>query len=274
MFRSPLALAAALSLGAMALPAAAQDSWTGGYVGIYAGVTTEPDDDSDRFLFDTDLDGNFGDTVRTSAGADAFSPGFCNGVARDRTPSSSCDDNTGGADYGLRAGYDWQFGQWVAGAVLDVGRSDIRDAVSAFSTTPARYTMLRKVDTLAALRGRIGYAFDDNQLLYATAGLARASIENVHFTSNGVNTFRDNGDSEADGTQFGVGYERRINEAWSLSAEYLMTMLDDDEYRVRASGPAPATNPFIIANANGTDFRRSDEDFDFGSFRVALNWRF
>jgi opacity protein-like surface antigen len=212
--------------------------------------------------------------VRTAAGADAFSPGFCDGVARDRTPAAGCDDNTGGADFGLRAGYDRQFGAWVVGAVVDAGRNDVRDAVSAFSTTPARYTMLRKVDSLAALRARIGYAFDDVQMGYLTAGVARASIENVHLTSNGVNTFRDSGDSDADGTQLGIGYERRLGANWSLGAEYLMTMLDDDEYRVRASGPAPATNPFIITNPGGTDFRRSDEDFDFGTFRVALNWRF
>lgn len=137
---------------AVTLPATARQAWTGGYVGAYAGASTEPDDDADRFLFDTNLDGAYGDTVRTATGADAFSPGFCNGVARDRTPTAGCDENSGGADYGLRAGYDWQSGTWVVGAVLDVGGSDARDAVSAFSTTPARYTMLREVDTLAALR--------------------------------------------------------------------------------------------------------------------------
>ncbi|GAB2503277.1 outer membrane protein [Lysobacter humi (ex Lee et al. 2017)] len=270
---SRLAPAACLLL-AVALPAAAQDAWTGGYVGAYAGASTEPDDDADRFLFDTNLDGNFNDTVRTAAGADAFSPGFCNGVARDRTPAAGCAENTGGADYGVRAGYDWQMGQWVVGAVLDVGGSDVRDAVSAFSTTPARYTMLRKVDTLAALRARVGYAFDDVQLAYVTAGAARASIENTHLTSNGVNTFTTNGDSDATGSQVGLGYERRIGSNWTVGAEYVMTMLDDDEFRVRAAGPAPATNPFILANPQGTDFRRSDEDLDFGTFRVVANWRF
>ena len=274
MTASRLAPALAAVLAAAALPAAAQDAWTGGYVGVYAGAVSEPDDDADRFLFDTNLDGGFNDTVRTAAGADAFSPGFCNGVARDRTPAAGCDENTGGADYGVRAGYDWQVGNWVFGALLEYGANDIRDAVSAFSTTPARYTMIRKIESLAALRGRAGWAFDDRQLAYVTAGIAKASVENRHFSSNTVNTFRDSSEGNAEGTQVGIGYERRIGERWSLSAEYLMTMLEDDDFRVRASGPAPATNPFIIANPNGTDFRRSDEDFDFGTFRVALSWRF
>lgn len=271
---SRLAPALALVLAATAAPAFAQDAWTGGYVGLYGGVATEPDDGSDRFLFDTNLDGTFDDTVRTAAGADAFSPGSCNGVAQGATPGAGCRGNSGGGDYGLRAGYDWQFGQWVVGAVFDVGRNDVRDAVSSFSTTPARYTMLRKVDTIGALRARVGYAFDDRQLVYATAGVARASVDTSFSTSNGVNTFVAGNDTDADGTQAGIGYERRFGDRWSVSAEYLVTMLEDDEFRVRASGPAPATNPFILRNPAGTDFRRSDEDFDFGTFRVALNWRF
>lgn len=270
---SRLAPALVLALAPLA-PALAQDTWTGAYVGAYAGVASEPDDDADRFLFDTNLDGSFGDTVRTATGADAFSPGFCDGVARDRTPAAGCAENTGGAEYGLRAGYDRQFGQWVLGAVLELGGNDVRDAVAAFSTTPARYTMLRKVDGMAALRARVGYAFDERQLAYASAGVARATIDTSFETSNGVNTFRDNNDQDADGTQFGIGYERRVGSNWSVGAEYVMTMLDDDGYRVRASGPAPATNPFIIANPNGTDFARSDEDFDFGSLRLFANWRF
>lgn len=269
-----LAPALALVLGATALPAAAQDAWTGGYVSAYGGIATEDSDDSGRFLFDTNLDGRYDDTVRTGAGADAFSPGFCGGFARDRTPAAGCDGDDGGADFGLRAGYDRQMGAWVVGALVEVGDNDVRDAVSAFSTTPARYTFLRKVDSLAALRARLGYAFDDVQMAYVTAGVARASLETQFFTSNGVNSFPDNGDTDADGTQVGIGYERRIGSNWSIGAEYLMTMLEDEDYRVRATGPAPATNPFIIANPNGTDMRRSDEDFDFGAFRLVASWRF
>ena len=50
--------------------------------------------------------------------------------------------------------------------------------------------------------------------------------------------------------------------------------LTDDEYRVRAQGPAPATNPFILVNPQGTDFRRSDDDFDLGALRMTASYRF
>lgn len=277
--RMSAALVAGLLVAAAPLANAqdAKGSWNGGYVGAYAGIVDKPDNgDSDRFLFDTNLDGNFNDTVRTGAGADAFSPGFCNGVAQTATPAGGCAENTGGADWGLRAGYDWQFDRFVVGVVGEYGLMDARDAVSAFSTTPARYSMLRKIDGIAALRARIGVVVGDDEanLVYATAGGARASIENSFATSNGVNTFTDNGDTDASGHQLGLGYERRFGQAFTVGVEYLRTELDDGDYRVRAAGPAPATNPFILQNPNGTDFRRSDTDIELDSLRITASYRF
>ncbi|MFD0738944.1 outer membrane protein [Lysobacter koreensis] len=274
----PASLCAAL-LAIIATPALAQSAgdWSGGYVGGYAGGVMEPDDGNDRIAFDTNLDGNFDDTVRTGTGADAFSPGSCNGVARAPTPAGGCAENSGGAEFGLRVGYDWQVDNWVFGVVGEYGVNDARDAVTSFSTTPARYTMLRKVDGIAAMRGRVGWAFGDggNNLLYATGGYAQAQIENFFSTSNTANSFTANGDSDASGAQFGLGYERRIGEFLAVGIEYLATRLDDDEARVRVGpGSAPPTNPFIRSNPNGTDFRRSDEDFDLDSVRLTAVYRF
>lgn len=267
-------LPAALVLG-FAAQAAVADEWDGFYLGIHAGSTMDPDDDNDTVEFDTDLDGAFGDTVRTAAGADAFSPGFCDGIAQDRTPAAGCSGNSGAGDWGLRAGFDWQSGNWVYGALFEYSQADYRDAVSAFSTTPARYAIVRKVDDVIALRLRLGLAFGDgNNLVYATGGYATASIGNSFSTSNGVNTFVDNGDSDADGHQVGLGYERRFGERFTVGVEWLRSDLDDDEYRVRAQGPAPATNPFIRVDANGTDFRRSDDDLEIDSLRLTASWRF
>jgi outer membrane immunogenic protein len=76
------------------------------------------------------------------------------------------------------------------------------------------------------------------------------------------------------GYQFGGGLDWDMGSAWRLGAEYLYTKHDDDKHRVRTSGPAPATNPFIRVNASGTDFRRSEDSFDYGSFRLTLTYRF
>lgn len=271
---------ALLALGAspaFAQSAAYDSTWTGGYVGGFAGGVMDPDD-SDRILFDTNLDGSFDDSVLTGAGADAFSPGFCDGTARGSTPADGCNDNSGGAEWGLRVGYDWQIGDLVVGVLGEYGSNDARDAVTGFSTTPASYTMLRKVDDIVAIRARAGMAFGGggraDNLVYVSAGYAQASIENTFLTTNGANTFTNNGDSDADGAQLGIGYERQIGEAFAVGIEYLRTNLKDDEARVRAQGPVPATNPFVLVNADGTDFRRSDEDFDLDSVRLTAAYRF
>lgn len=268
-----LAILAALTAG----PALAQSGWTGGYVGFHAGNTSQDDDGNESVLFDTNLDGSFGDTVNTAAGANAFSPGFCSGSANTALPADGCsndsDDSSG--DFGLRAGYDWQMDQLVFGILGEYSNGWFNDSVSAYSTTPAFYTLERELASVFALRGRVGFTFGDgDNLVYGTAGYAWASVENEFKTSNAVNTFTDTGDSDASGAQYGLGYERRMGEHFTLGLEYLMTDLQDDEYRVRAQGPAPATNPFIRVNANGTDFRRGNEDFDSSSLRLTLSYRF
>lgn len=266
----------ALVLGTAATSVSAQD-WTGGYVGLHLGQSQDPDDGgSDRFFFDTNLDGNFSDTVNTAAGANAFSPGFCNGAAQGPTPADGCSANEGGTDWGLRGGYDWQTGNWVFGVVGEYAMHDVRDAVSAFSTTPAFYTMHREVDDLFALRGRAGFTFGDgNNLIYATAGWVHAKIETAFTTSNGANAFSNNGGDSVDGQQYGLGYERRFADSFTVGLEYLLTDIDDDGYRVRVGpGTAPPTNPFLIVNPAGTELRRSDTDFSFDSLRLTASYRF
>ncbi len=273
----PLAFAV---LAALASPAFAQSggsggAWTGGYIGLQVGSSDQPSDDNETIRFDRNLDNSFDDTVTTSGGANAFSPGFCGGAANGPTPASGCRDDNSGTDYGVRAGYDWQSGSLVYGIVGEYVRGDAEDSVSAFSTTPARYTMTRSLERTASLRGRIGVSFgDDANLLYATGGLAWGRVSNSFSTSNGVNTFTNNGDSDSKGPQYGLGYERKLGDNFAVGLEYLVTKLKDDEYRVRAQGPAPATNPFILGNPSGTDFRRSDEDFETSSLRVTVSYRF
>lgn len=274
---STAALAVALLIAAAPAAAQTRDAWTGGYVGGHLGTLADPDGKGDRILFDTDLDGNYGDTVRTGAGADAFSPGFCDGAARGRTPAEGCKGNTGGADWGFRGGYDWQFDGIVYGVVGEYSMNDARDAVTAFSTTPAYYIKFRKIDGMLALRGRIGVAFGnaDEHLIYGTAGVARAKIENDFDTSNTANSFTGNGNHHASGYQAGLGYERRLGQNFSVGIEYLFTRLEDEDYRVRVGpGSAPPTNPFLLVNPDGTDFRRSDTDFELDSLRLTATYRF
>ncbi len=275
---STSSLAIAL-LAASAAPAFAQDSdsWTGLYVGAHIGHTLKPSGNG-SLDFDTNLDGNFGDTVRGPTGANAFSPGFCGGQARSPLAAAGCKDDTGGADYGVRVGYDWQSGTMVYGIVGEYAMSDVRDAVTGFSTTPASYTFLRKLDGIAALRARVGFTItsDDRTLLYATGGVAAGRVENSFTSSNRLNAFTLSGDDDnAIGYQAGVGFERKLGDNFSLGLEYLYTNLEDKDARVRTSrGNATPTNAFLLVNPNGTDFRRADDDFDFHNVRLTASYRF
>lgn len=250
-------------------------TWTGGYAGGAAGLGMVRKNTSETVTFDTNLDGTFTDMVRTSAGANAFAPGFCGGAAITATAAAGCtEDESRGYDLSGRIGYDRQYGRVVVGALLEGGRTEAMDAVTAFSVTPAFYTFTRELDYLAALRGRIGVG-SDRMLLYATGGVVSANVEHTFTTSNGVNTFVSQETPErASGFQAGGGIEFRVASRVSLSGEYLFTRLDDeDDARVRSQGPAPATNPFILVNAAGTDMQRSSA-FQFQTIRVGLNLRF
>lgn len=269
---------AALFASCLASPALAQDAdnWTGFYVGAHVGYAFQPNDDDESILFDTQLDGTFGDTVRTITTANAFGPGFCGGVATTATPAGGCEDDRDGVEYGLQLGYDYQAPQssLVVGVVADYSRSRLRDSVSAFSTTPANYVMTRRLRDSFTIRGRFGVSMG-RALIYATGGVAYGSVRNSFTTTNTANSFTDNGDEHGWGGVVGGGLEYRLSGPFSIGAQYLYRSIDAGDYVVRAGpGTAPLTNPFRIVNPNGTDFMRSGERLSSHGVTLTLNYRF
>jgi len=274
-----LVSALALSVGLVATPAFAQSEAEGGFNGIYVGgsfgASLQGNDGGSSISFDNNLDGTFGDTVRTSTGANAFGPGFCKGYAKGSTPASGCDNDRDDIEYFGNVGFDKQMGQIVVGVVGEFGKSNITDSVSAYSTTPAAYTMTREFKYNAGLRLRAGYTPNNSTLFYVTGGGAYAKVENRFQTSNTVNSFTDNGNSDAWGYSAGGGVEQKIGRNFSVGVQYLYTDLKDNDYRVAVGrGSALATNPFLIANAAGTDLRRSDENFRYHAIRATAAFRF
>lgn len=210
--------------------------------------------------------------MNTAAGANAFSPGFCGGAALSSRPTG-CADDRDGTSWAAHAGFDYQLGSLVAGLVGEYGRSTITDSVAAFSTTPAFYTMTRRLRDNAALRARLGFAAGDT-LVYGTGGAAWGKIRNSFSTSNTANSFTNSGNEDAWGYTYGGGLEQKVAPNFSIGVQYLFTSLNDEQFRVRAAGPAPASNPFVRVNPAGTDFRRSDDDFTNHSVRVTASFRF
>ncbi|MBH2000208.1 MAG: porin family protein, partial [Sphingomonadaceae bacterium] len=145
---APLGASLALVLAA---PVMAQEDtgavdWSGPYVGGAFGYTFQKKDGSEHLRFDTDADGAYDNVVTTATGANAFSPGTCGGAAKGSTPAAGCSDDKNAISWMGHVGYDRQFGSIVAGVVAEAGKAYISDSVTEYSTTPAFYTMTRRID--------------------------------------------------------------------------------------------------------------------------------
>ena len=280
---------AGASLVLIASPALAQDSkgpFDGVYVGGSFGAAVQPNDRGSSILFDRDLNGSFGDTVVTTTGQNAFGPnttggafngGFCKGAASSREIATGCSNDKDGIEYYGRVGADTHMGNVVIGVMGEFGKPEINDSVTAFSTTPASYTMTRKLDYTASIRGRLGFTPSPMRttLFYATGGALYGKVKNSFTTTNTANSFTQNGDSDAWGFSGGGGVEQKIGKNFSVGLEYVYNELKDNDARVRVGpGTAPATNPFLLAGAGGTDFKRSDDKFRWHSMRVTAAFRF
>lgn len=272
-------MAATAAVVAFATPAFAQSDrdtsqdFNGPYVGVTGGYTIQPNDGRETLQFDTNQDGAYGENVNTTGGANAFSPGFCGGAA---TGSSNlnCSNDKDGFEYLGKLGYDKRMGNFVLGAVVEAGRSEARDSVTGFSTTPASYTFSREADYQANARLRAGYTPGGGVLFYATGGGAYAKLDNRFTTSNTANSFADNGRTNGWGYVAGGGAEAMLTKNISLGLEYLYTDIQDDDFVVNVGpGTAGPTNPFLI-NGGGTDIKRGDDHFRTHSVRASMNFRF
>ncbi len=261
----------------VATPAFAQENreFDGLYVGGSVGYDVQGNDIDSKVLFDRNLDGaRFDDSVLTAGGANAFAPGFCNGLARTSLAAEGCQNDRDDLSYSGRVGFDKQFGSLVVGLVGDVGSTNIRDSVSAFSITPANYVFTREIDYVATIRGRVGFAAN-RTLFYVTGGPGYAGIKRTFTTTNGTNSFTSRNDDAKFGFAAGGGVEQKIGKHMSFGLEYMYNQFDDNDYRVRVGpGTSPVTSPFRIVNANGTDLRRSDGNFSWHSLRATIAYRF
>jgi outer membrane immunogenic protein len=264
---------------AAATPAFAQDQpgeFNGFYVGGSIGATIQPGHDDETILFDRNLDGTFGDTVTTAGGANAFSNGFCGGSVTGPTqPAGGCDSEDRALEFSGRIGFDRQMGNFVIGGIAEIGTTDAESSVTAFSITPASYTFNRSIDYTANLRVRAGVTVTPTTLLYATAGGAYAKLDTSFATTNTVNGVVRDLDDDSFGFVLGGGVEQKLGRNLSIGVEYLYQQFKDEStVRLVSQAGTPANNPFLLGNTSGTDFIRSDEDFNLHSIRAVVNFRF
>lgn len=275
-----LTSASAIAVAALiAQPAMAQDAgrtFEGPYVSGTVSLDSI-DSGAKGLVFDADRDGGFDDTVRTVAGANAFSPGFCNGAAVGNSVNGGCSSDDEEIGYSVRLGYDARFGDnLVVGILVEGSKSNAVDYATGFSSTPAAYTVGSEVDYAISGRARVGFAPGEGRgLFYVTGGPSYAKIDNSFSTTNTANSFTLTDDDNMEwGYQVGGGAEVMLGSNFSLGLEYLYSNYDnDDSFVAVGQGTAPATNPFLL-RGGGTNLRAADRTLDLHSFRVTAGFHF
>lgn len=126
-------------------------------------------------------------------------------------PFASGSFNTSGGLVGGTIGYNWQFGQVVAGLEGDIDWSNIRG--SSVCGTAIITSCETRIDWLGTARGRLGYAFD-RFMPYITGGLAVGEIKTSITGIGGAN------DTKV-GWTVGGGIEAAIAGPWTAKLEYL-----------------------------------------------------
>lgn len=267
----------ALTCSTAALAQQDERYFNGFYVSGAIGTEFVEDSANDSIIFDTTGDGNFDNTVETTTGANAFSPGFCAGRSTSAA-DATCRGNRQTEGYALRVGFDRHLGDSpiVVGALLEGARPGVREFTTGFSTTPADYIFGREMDWAVNARGRIGFAPGEGRaLFYGTGGVGYARIDRTFETSNGANSFTP--DNERDwqfGWQAGGGAEVMLTRNIGIGIEYLYSSYNDDDYVVAVGpGTAPETNPFLL-ESGGTDMRLSNDRFNYHTLRGTVSFRF
>jgi outer membrane immunogenic protein len=129
---------------------------------------------------------------------------------------ATCTIRDTGAVAGGQIGYNWQQRDWVFGVEADGSWAGLKKTVSFQPAFP--HIKNEKIDWLASVRGRLGWAFGDT-LFYATGGVAFAHFDAGWAQVGGPARLQV--DSTRVGWVAGGGVERIFTRHWSARAEFL-----------------------------------------------------
>jgi outer membrane immunogenic protein len=180
-------------------PMAPSITWTGSYIGL--------------------IGGGEWDRARFVEGTDVAVPSASN------TPLSGTANFAGGA-FGIVDGYNFQLGQWVLGYEgdyeLTIARGTSGD-VAPFNPVFSQNANLRDLSTF---RGRLGYLFAPNWLLYGTGGVALGRLEeSVSVQAGNIAETH-----EVWGWTAGAGIEWMFTQNLSLTFDYLHVGFSNKSY--------------------------------------------
>jgi outer membrane immunogenic protein len=187
-------------------------------------------------------------------------------------PYTTAGTNLEGAMGGPQVGCDYQWGtQWVVGVIAtydfaDISGSNTTAPVPGFPL-PIIHTFHEEIDGFGTVRGRIGWLFAPNWLVYGSGGLAYGRVVTSAVTSGPgiVGTVVDPGEATwKTGWTAGGGVEWKFSDHISVFAEYLYAELGS----VTGRGEL---EPTVFGGAEITD---SYDRPKVNVVKAGINWHF
>jgi outer membrane immunogenic protein len=214
-------------------------NWTGFYVGVGLGARWDENE-----------------WVTTCLAPVALGVATCpNDVFAGTTRINNANPVTFEPDVGFRVsgyvGYNWQFQNWVLGVEGDVAWADNSAAVAGIPGTwsatfgPGLDTAAVADKLDASFRGRVGYLFAPQALLYVTGGVAwlekevAAACAGTFPVGWCVTTQAQSDSNHHIGWTVGGGIEWMLTPNWILRAEYRYSEYSEETYTFFAT-PTPA----------------------------------
>ncbi len=193
---------------------------------------------------------------------------------------------------GIKVGYNWQRDRLVYGLEADISSvrdKTLRESASAEAAlieneelvgeTPGMIAVNAKgklgVDWFGTVRGRLGYAVNDNLLPFVTAGFAYGKVRNKlsyqiadtdYYTEDTAVTSGSVGGKDTEtGWTVGAGVDYRLTKNILANVTYLYVDL---------GGKKEASYAYLGPSGSRTAFVGSEVDPSFHVLRVGLNWQF
>jgi outer membrane immunogenic protein len=178
------------------------------------------------------------------------------GLLSGSSPTDSA--NANGVKLGGYLGCNWQVGgPWVIGAEGDLEWANLRGTATFPNSGPPSDFYDTRINDQSSFRGRIGYALEPRLLLYATGGVAFASLTE-HDVLAATGAFTDNSATRT-GWTLGAGLDYALTNQWIGRIEYRYANFGTFSYNTAVFGP-----PLF------TESHRTTEN----AFRVGLAYKF
>jgi outer membrane immunogenic protein len=188
---------------------------------------------------------------------------------------------------GVQAGYNYQMDRFVIGVEADANYLGLRTSyaigplLGALGPGTYSVTAASSADALFTLRARAGIAIDRN-LVYITGGLAASTFgfsQNISYLNPRLNFLpftpaagganAGSASSTKVGWTIGAGFERMLNNNWSVKAEYLYVDLGTQSFSSSYTDLQPAVFAVQHKDSLTANILRLGVNYRFGGPVVA-----